>query len=165
MILSHIVAVSKNFVIGRNNRLPWKMPSDAQYFHDISMGHVVIMGRKNYQANKRALPGRTNIVITHQKYFSPGDALVVYSIDEAIIKAEEMNEDECFIVGGGHIYEQTLNIVDRIYITVIDTVVKGDAYYPEIDFDQYAIISRIPNKADEKNPFDYTYYILEQKSK
>jgi dihydrofolate reductase len=69
MILSHIVAVSKNFVIGKNNRLPWKMPADAKYFHNITMGHLVIMGRKNFEANKGLLPGRTNIIISLQKNY------------------------------------------------------------------------------------------------
>ncbi len=76
MILSHIVAVSRNFVIGRDNRLPWKMPADARYFHDVTMGHVVIMGRKNYEANKKALPGRENIVITRRADFRPADAVI-----------------------------------------------------------------------------------------
>ncbi len=160
MILSHIVAVSKNFVIGKNNRLPWHMPSDASYFHKVTMGHAVIMGRKNYLANKGALPGRTNIVITRNPLFKPGDALVVHSPEEAINLAGERKEEEAFIVGGGEIYRQTLDMVDRIYITLIDAMVGGDTTYPEIDFSNYRIISKIPHKADEKNPYDWTYFIL-----
>jgi dihydrofolate reductase len=163
MILSHIVAVSRNFIIGRNNGLPWKMPSDAMYFHDITIGHVVIMGRKNYEANKKALPGRTNVVITRREDFHPPDAFVVHTIDEAIAIAAETGEEEAFIVGGGEIYKQTLDIVDRIYITVIDMQAEGDTSYPVIRFDDYRILSERPNKADAENPYNWTYYILTKK--
>lgn len=168
MIISHIVAVSTNWVIGKNNRLPWKMPSDAKYFHDITMGHEVIMGRKNYEANRKALPGRTNIVITRQENFHPQDALVVKSIEEALGLASNLNAPdsmhphEVFIVGGGEIYRQTLSLVNRIYITIIDTLIEGDTYYPEIDLSDYSILSEEKHLADENNPHNWTYYILEQ---
>ncbi len=160
MILSHIVAVSKNFVIGSNNHLPWKMPSDARYFHDVTIGHAVIMGRKNYEANKKALPGRTNIVITRNKAFLLPDATVVHTLDDAISMAAGMKEEEAFIVGGGEIYRQSLDLIDRIYITVIDTIVKGDTSYPSIRFDDYNLISEKHFQADDRNPFDWTYYVL-----
>jgi dihydrofolate reductase len=167
MIISHIVAVSKNWVIGKNSGLPWKMPSDAQYFHDVTMGHIVIMGRKNYEANKKALPGRLNIVITRREDFKTEDAVTVKSINEALeVVKSGKNPDfnvasEIFIVGGGEIYRQTLDIADRIYITVIDAVVDGDTYYPKIDFSNYNILSEQRHAADDKNPYDWTYYILE----
>lgn len=164
MILSHIVAVSKNFVIGKNNRLPWKIPDDAQYFHDVTMGHTVIMGRKNFEANKGVLPGRTNIIITRNKNFPVSEGCFQAStIKEAINIAKSAGEEEVFIVGGGEIYKQTLGMVDRIYITVIETEVEGDTFYPEINFMDYQIISSIRNKSDHKNPFDYTYFILSTK--
>lgn len=159
MIISHIVAVSKNWVIGKGNRLPWNMPSDTQYFHDVTMGHPVIMGRKNYQANKKALPARLNIVISGNIDFHPDDAIVVNSIDQAL---GLVNHREVFIVGGGEIYKQTLNIADRIYITVIDTIVDGDTYYPEINFDDYKILKEEKHRLDEENPHDWTYYVLER---
>lgn len=162
MILSHIVAVSKNFVIGKDNRLPWKMPADARYFHRVTDGHFVVMGRKNYEANKGALKNRTNIVITRNSQFRPEDALVVPSIAAAIEKAASFHPEETFIVGGGEIYRQTLELVHRIYITVIETTVEGDAFYPRINPDDYRIVSRIFMPADSKNPFDHTYYILEK---
>lgn len=160
MILSHIVAVSRNFVIGRNNRLPWKMPADARYFHEVTMGHVVIMGRKNYEANRRALPGRTNIVISRNPEFRPADALVVPGIQEAIALAAGFKEEEAFIIGGGEIYRQTLELADRIYLTIIDFIAEGDTFYPEIRPEDYPLISKIENKADARNPYDYTYFIL-----
>jgi dihydrofolate reductase len=123
------------------------------------------MGRKNYEANgNRALKGRTNIVITHRKDYNLKDSIVVYSLEEAIEYASNLKEEEAFIVGGGEIFKQSLDLADRIYITLIDTVARGDTYYPEINFSDWDIISEIPNKADEKNPFDYTYFILQRPS-
>lgn len=162
MVLSHIVAVSRNFVIGKNNTLPWRMPGDMRYFHRVTDGHIVIMGRKNYEANGKALKNRTNIVITRNRDFKPGDALVTRSIREALEIAGTFRPDEVFIVGGGEIYRQTLEIVDRIYITMIETQVVGDAFYPEIQLSDYRIVSRIPMQADLENPYDHTYYILEK---
>ncbi|MCF8345573.1 MAG: dihydrofolate reductase [Bacteroidales bacterium] len=162
MILSHIVAVSENFVIGKNNRLPWKMPEDTRYFHNVTDGHIVIMGRKNYKANKGALKNRTNIVVTRNLSFNPDDAIVASSIGKAIETAASFHPEEVFIVGGGEIYRQTLDMVQRIYITVIHTTVEGDAFYPLINFKSYHIISEVSKTADRENPFDHTYYILEK---
>ncbi|MCA1758576.1 MAG: dihydrofolate reductase [Bacteroidales bacterium] len=162
MILSHIVAASKNFVIGKNNKLPWRMPEDMRYFHKVTDGHIVIMGRKNYEANGGALKGRTNIVITRNRDFTPEDAIVTESIDKAIDKAASFHPEEVFIVGGGEIYRQTLDLVHRIYITIIETEVEGDTYYPEIDPEQYHVISKTEKKADRENPFDHCYYILQK---
>ena len=138
------------------------MPHDSAYFHRITEGHCVIMGRKNYEANRGALPGRTNIVITRQHNFNPADAIVVNSAGEAVKIASNLKEEEAFIVGGGEIYRLTLDITDRIYITIIDTFAEGDTYYPELDFSKWDIISEIPMKKDTQNPYDYTYYILER---
>ena len=162
MILSHIVAVSRNFVIGRNNKLPWRMPEDMRYFHKVTDGHIVVMGRKNYEANGKALKNRTNIVITRNREFNPDDAVIVHGIEGALEIARKFHPEEVFIVGGGQIYSNTLDMVDRIYITVIETEVKGDAYYPEINFNDYTIVSKIAKKADQENPYDHTYYILEK---
>lgn len=162
MVISHIVAVSRNFVIGKNNSLPWRMPADMRYFHKVTDGHIVIMGRKNYEANGKALKNRTNIVITRNNAFRPDDALVTHDIDKALEIARSDHPEEVFIVGGGEIYKQTLDRADRIYITVIETEVEGDAHYPKIDFSDYTIVSRIHKKADQQNPYDHTYYILEK---
>ncbi|SRR6056297_1008941 len=162
MILSHIVAVSRNFVIGRNNQLPWRMPEDMRYFHKVTDGHIVIMGRKNYEANGKALNNRTNIVITRNREFTPDDALIAHDIAGALEIAGTFHPEEVFIVGGGQIYSKTLDMADRIYITVIETEVEGDAYYPEININDYKVVSKIGKKADQENPYDHTYYILEK---
>jgi len=165
MLVSHIVAVSKNNIIGIKNGLPWKMPHDTAYFHRITKGHCVIMGRKNFEANKGALSNRTNIVISRNPDFHLKDALRVQSIEEAIKVARSLNEKEAFIVGGGEIYRLTLNIVDRIYITIIDTIVDGDTSYPALDFSEWQVSSEIKMKKDGDNPHDFTYYVLDRPKK
>ena len=138
------------------------MPEDMRYFHKVTDGHIVIMGRKNYEANGKALKNRTNIVITRNREFAPDDALVAHDIEGALQIAEKFHPQEVFIVGGGQIYSETLDMADRIYITVIETEVEGDAYYPEISINDYKVISKIGKKADQENPYDHTYYILEK---
>ena len=140
------------------------MPEDMRYFHRVTDGHIVIMGRKNYEANRGALKGRTNIVITRNQDFSPDDAIVTDSIEQALTIAEGYGPEEVFIVGGGEIYQQTLTMADRIYITIIDTEVEGDTFYPKIELEKYRIVSKIDKRADKENPFIHTYYILERQT-
>jgi len=162
MILSQIVAISENFVIGKENRMPWKVPADAAYFHMVTEGHVVLMGRKNYQANRKALPGRTNIVVSRDPEFLPLDALRVNTPEEGIRRAKSMGEEELFIIGGGIIYAATLPYISRLYLTIIHTIVEGDVFYPHIHIPEWTRVSEIFRESDENNPFDQTYYILEK---
>src|SRR5271156_2102244 len=109
MTIAIIAAVSENNVIGKNNDLPWHLPSDLKYFKEKTVGHCVIMGRKNFDSIPdpyRPLTGRINIVVTHQKELSPKGVLVAHSIPEAVEIAKEKNEQECFIIGGGEIFRQ-----------------------------------------------------------
>src|SRR5712671_3564136 len=117
MILSLIVAVSENNVIGKDNQFPWHLPVDMQFFKEKTMGHCVIMGRKNYDSiplKYRPLQGRTNIVITRNKDLKIEDGILVHSLDEAINVAEKKNETECFIIGGGDIFKQAIEKADKI---------------------------------------------------
>lgn len=164
MILSQIVAISENFVIGQNQRLPWKVPDDTAYFQKVTMGHCVLMGRKNYLANKKALPGRTNIVISRDPSFSPPDAHSVKTPEDGILLAAELGEQELFIIGGGEIYLYTLPYIHRLYLTIIHTVVEGDTYYPHINFSEWHMVSEIFLESNERNPFDQTYFILEKEN-
>ena len=162
MVISQIAAMSQNRLIGVDNRLPWYMPDDLAYFFRITRGRHIIMGRKNYEANGRALPNRVNIVVTgKKKYVAPG-CIVVHSIDEALQYAKDQGEDEAFIVGGGEIYKATLDITDRIYLTIIETKIKGDTYFPELNFNNWKIVSEEFHKADSRNKFNYTFYIYEK---
>ena len=168
MIVSLIVAASENNVIGRNNQLPWHLPGDIKYFREKTMGHCVIMGRKNYDSipeKYRPLRGRTNIIITHQKTFSASECIVVNSIDEALIEAKKKNETEAFIIGGGEIFGQSLDAADKIYLTRIHERIDGDVFFPEINMHEWNEESVQHCKADEKNKFDYSFLTLTKMNK
>ena len=121
------------------------------------------MGRKNYEANGRALPKRVNIVVTGKKKYEAPGCIVVHSIDEALQYAKNQGEDEAFIVGGGEIYKATLDLTNRIYLTIIETKIEGDTYFPELNFNDWKIVSEEFHKADSRNKFNYTFYIYERK--
>jgi dihydrofolate reductase len=163
MLISQIAAMARNRVIGRDNRLPWHMPDDLAWFFRITRGHHIIMGRRNYEANGRALPGRTNIVITRNRDYRAPDCVVAHTVEEALDYARRRGEEEVFIVGGGEIYAATLSLTDRVYLTIIDTEVEGDTSYPVLDPQEWEEISRDPRKADDRNPYNYTFYIFERK--
>jgi len=130
MIISIIAAMSLNRVIGKNNQIPWHIPGEQQRFKHITWGHAIIMGRKTHESIGRALPGRTNIVITRQQNYSAPGCIVVHSL-EAALKNCPPNETEAFIIGGEQIFRLALPIVNRIYLTTIQQEIEGDAYFPE----------------------------------
>ena len=162
MIISIIVAMAKNRAIGIKNKLPWDMPADLKHFHDATVGKPIIMGQKTFESIGRILPKRTNIVLTLDKGFSFPGVKIAYSIDEAIEIAKETGAQEAMICGGESIYRQFLDLADRLYLTVIDTEIDGDAFFPEIDFNKWKEVKRIENKKDQENSFNYTFLVLER---
>lgn len=130
MILSIIAAMAENRVIGRNNRMPWDLPSDRKRFHAITRGHPVILGRKTLESIGRPLSGRMNIVITRNSGYTAAGCIVVHDLASAY--ASCAGADEAFICGGEEVFRETIAHVDRIYLTVIHQTVEGDAVFPEI---------------------------------
>lgn len=163
MLISHIVAISKNHVIGKNNQLPWHLPADTKYFRDKTLGHVVIMGRKNYEAEGKPLKDRTNIIITRNKNFQAENCLIARSLNQAISIAKPIEKEEIFIIGGGQVYKESLSVVDRLYVTIIDIEIEGDVYYPKIDLNIWKPVSKRNYLADQSNHYNHTYYIFERK--
>lgn len=161
-MLSHIVAASENNVIGAGGDMPWHLPSDFQYFKNKTWGLPVIMGRKSYEALKKSLPGRINIVVTKRNDFHPKDVIVVNNIDDAITKASESDTKEIFIIGGGEIFKQTINMVSRIYLTRVHATIEGDTYYPPIDKNTWLLTSKESFPADEKNNYPYTFEVWDK---
>ena len=160
MTISIIVAAAENGVIGKDNKLPWRLPADMKFFKDKTSGHCVITGRKNYESippQFRPLPNRTNIVVTRRKNYSAPGAFVANSIEDAIRIGKEKGESECFIIGGADIYRQTLALSDVIYLTRIKTKIEGDAFFPDPDTNVWLEKSRTEYMADEKNPFDFSF--------
>lgn len=130
MIISLIAAMSENRVIGRENTIPWSIPSDLKRFSEITMGHPVIFGRKTFESIGRPLPGRKNIILSGQKDYRVEGATVVHSLADALNLCD--SEEEVFICGGGPLYQEAISRADRIYLTVVHGVYEGDTFFPEI---------------------------------
>lgn len=152
-----IVAISKNRVIGDSNKLIWHLPADLKRFKEITGGHSIVMGRKTYESIGRPLPNRRNIIITRDNSYEVEGCEIVNSIDEALL----LTGSDCFIIGGGEIYKQTLNIADQIYMTVVDEEFEGDTTFPELSTEWY-ISSTEEYLADEKNPYNYSFLLYEK---
>ena len=160
MIISAIVAVANNNVIGKNNDIPWYLPADLKYFKKTTLGHHILMGRKCYTSIGKPLPKRTNIIVTRDPYFISSNCLIARSIEEGLEMAYDNGEKECFIIGGGTIYDQTKELWDRLYITQVDLDVEGDVFFPSIDMGKWTIQSQESHQPDEKNPYHYTFKVL-----
>lgn len=150
MILSQIAAMAKNRVIGKDNKLPWHLPEDLRFFKNMTKNKIMIMGRKTFESLPGHLPDRYHIVISRSHFVADeGDVSFVKSVDEALALAETLipeYDEEVFIVGGGEIYQQTLDRADRLYLTVIDQEVEGDAKFPLFDPAQFVL------QKDEQRP-------------
>jgi dihydrofolate reductase len=150
-MLSLIVAMSENQVIGRAGGLPWKLRSDLMRFKRITMGHTLIMGRKTYESIGRPLPGRRTIVISRSAEAIP-QVEVAKSVEEAFAMAA--GDTEPFIVGGGEIYRAALPLVDRIYLTRVKGTIEGDTTFPAVDFAQWELGEVAAGEGDEF-PYDF----------
>lgn len=132
MKMSLIVAVSRNGVIGVDNKLPWHLPDDLQYFKSVTMGKPLIMGRKTYDSIGRPLPGRTNIVLTRDASWSAPGIEVATTLDDALSLARKActnsGADEVMVIGGEQIYRMTMTVADRLYVTEVDADIAGDAF-------------------------------------
>jgi dihydrofolate reductase len=159
--ISLIAAMGKNRVIGRDNRLPWRMPADMKRFRAITMGKAILMGRRTYDSIGRPLDGRHNIVLTRDREFTAAGCTVVHSIDEALAAA---GEGEILVIGGGLLYQQMIGMADRIYLTVVDSQVEGDVYFPRLEAGQWAEVSRVICPADDRNAHHHVFMVLERRS-
>jgi len=157
MLISHIVAMASNRVIGNQGDIPWKIPGEQKMFKEITMGHTMIMGRKTYEAIGCALPGRTSIVVTRQAGYQAPGCKVVNDLKSALDSCDP-TEKEVFIIGGGQIYQETITIADRIYLTVLPREVEGDTYFPEISESEFEIVKS--DYIDGVEP--YHFYIYEK---
>jgi len=159
-IISIIAAMAHDRIIGRDNRLPWRLPADLQHFKQITMGKPMIMGRKTWESLPGLLPGRPHIVVTRNPDYLAEGAQVVHSLEEGFDSAGEVAE--IMIVGGANLYAQALSHARRMYLTQIDTHVEGDAWFPAFDTSEWRETGREGHVADEKNPYDYQFITLEK---
>lgn len=161
-MISIIVATAENGVIGKDNQLLWKLSADLKQFRILTTGHSIIMGRKTFDSIGRALPNRTNIVISRQKDLTlPEGVFKVNSLEKAIEFAKsQAGNEEIFIIGGGNIYEQALTLTDKIYLTEVKASIEGDAFFPSIDTNDWKEIARISHQKDDKNEYDFDFVEL-----
>lgn len=171
-----IVAMAKNQTIGIDNSLPWHLPKDLQYFKKVTMAKPIIMGRKTFESIGRPLPGRTNIVITRQSDYAGDGIVVVNSLQQALDKAEDISfvagHEEVMVIGGAEIYQQALLQADRLYITHVHSDVDGDAFFPDINWNDWQEFEREDHFADDSvtqtennpkaNPYDYSFVVYDR---
>lgn len=162
MIVSSIVACAKNGVIGKHNEMPWNLPSDFAYFKRKTLNHHIIMGRNCFESIGYPLPKRTNIVITRNPFYIASGCLIVNSIKEGLKIAQQNGETEAFIIGGGEIYEQSVDLWDKLYLTEVDLDTEGDVFFPEIDLSKWQLVSEDKHLKDEKNEYDYIFKVYKR---
>jgi len=159
-LITIIVAAAENNIIGNDNKLIWHLSNDLKRFKELTKGHHVIMGRKTFESMPKALPNRTNIIITRKKDYFAENAIVTNSLDEAIKLTSD--DPQPFIIGGGEIYKIALNISDRIELTRVHHNFDGDTYFPDIDSKIWREINRTEKKKDDKHKYDYTFITYEK---
>ncbi len=169
-MISHIAAVSKNRVIGHNGDLPWKISEDLKYFKARTLNKSIIMGRKTFDSLGKPLPERRNIVVTRDKEWARPGVVVFHNVLEAIRDCQKKHEnfdDEIMIVGGAEIYTQTLFLAQRLYLTMIDMDVEGDAFYPDWtdEFELKEKVDRVDSKAVDGRgeKLKYSFCLFERK--
>ena len=154
--IAMIAGVAENGVIGSDQTIPWRMPSDMAFFKKTTMGKPIIMGRKQYETVGKPLPGRTNIVVTRQQGYRPAGVLVFHDTGAALARARDIaaadGVDEIMVIGGGELYAQLIDRADRLYITHIDLNPAGDVRFPAIEPDQWVVVDLpevVPSPRDE----------------
>ncbi|MFP5506415.1 MAG: type 3 dihydrofolate reductase [Gammaproteobacteria bacterium] len=161
-MISIIVAMDRNRLIGRGNALPWHLPADLAHFKAVTMGKPILMGRKTYESIGRPLPGRHNIVITRNADFAAPGCTVVASVDAALAAAGAV--PEIMLIGGAQLYAELLPRVGRIYVTRIDAAFDGDAWFPALDDGDWVETARSDHDPDERNPYPYSFRVLERRA-
>jgi len=159
-LVTVIVAAAENNVIGNENKLIWHLSDDLKRFKNLTKGHHVIMGRKTFESMPKALPNRTNVIITRRKDYIAENAIVVNSMEEALKVSSD--DPQPFIIGGGEIYKMSMNISDKIELTRVHHNFDGDTYFPEIDSKIWCEINRTEKKKDDKHKYDYTFITYEK---
>lgn len=161
-LISAILAMDENRVIGKDNKLPWHLPADLKHFKEITTGNPILMGRKTYESIGKPLPERTNIIITRDVNYAVAGCIVVTSLDHALQTAAAEGNKEIFIIGGAEVYKQLLPRINRIYLTLIHHTFQGDTYFPELNPKEWMEIEKVTHQPDEKNPFSYSFIQLDR---
>ena len=154
-MITIIAAAGQHNELGKDNDLVWHLPDDFKRFKQLTTGHYIIMGRKTFESFPKPLPNRTHLVITRNKDYKKQGAVVVHSIDEALLKAA--SDPQPFIIGGGEIYTMGMEVADKIELTRVHGTFEADTFFPEIDKSQWDLIAEVPHPKDEKHTYSFTY--------
>ena len=161
-MLSIIVAVAKNNVIGKDNKLIWHIPADLKHFKEITSGHTIIMGRKTFESLGRVLPNRKHVILCNDMELNIENENVEVLEDVSMVKKYADDEGENFVIGGATIYRLLMPYADKLYITHINQEFDGDVTFPEINKDEWKVVSREKGVTDEQNPYDYEFVNYER---
>jgi dihydrofolate reductase len=160
-LISAVVAMARDGVIGRDNAMPWHLPDDLKRFKALTMGKPMLMGRKTFAAIGKPLPGRTSLVLTRDPFWQAQGVIAVHSVDQALQKVG--NVPELCIVGGAEIFRLTLPITQRIHLTRIHANIPGDAIFPPLDTSEWRETERIEHPADDRHAYAMTFSTLERR--
>ena len=168
MLVSLIVAMGRDRVIGTATGLPWHLPRDLKQFRALTTGKPIVLGRKTLEHVGRPLPQRANIVLTHRTDFAQQGILVAHSVEEALAVAEReaklLGTDEVVVIGGGEVYAAFLPFAQRLYVTVVDGEFEGTTFFPvdRIEWSKFAVTATVHHPADAKNPHPHTFWQLDR---
>ena len=160
MHISLIAAMARHRVIGKDNGLPWRLPADLKHFKTVTLGKPVIMGRKTFESIGKPLPGRTNIVVTRDPAFAAEGCDIAHSLDAAIAAAGDV--PEAMIIGGANLYAQALPRATRLYLTLIDVEVEGDAWFPDYNKDEWREVECVAGTQDDNNHHPHRFVVMER---
>lgn len=166
MLVSIVAAVARNGVIGREGRLPWHLPDDLRRFRRLTTGHHVVMGRRTWESIGRALPGRTNVVLSRSPSWQPGDPAVVVArdLEGALAVARAAGDGEAFVIGGADVYAAALASADRLHLTRVAADVEGDVRFPRIDAGDWVETEREEHPADERHAHPFAFVTLARRA-
>lgn len=159
MKISIIAAIGKNRELGKNNKLLWDIPEDLKRFRSITAGHTVIMGRKTFESIGRALPNRTNIIVTRDKNYKAVGCIISRSLEGAIDLAKRGGGEEVFVIGGGEIYRQAISLADKLYLTLVEGTFDADTFFPDYSGFRKVIFQE---KHKDEN-YSYTFLEMEKR--
>ena len=162
-MITIIAAIGKNNALGKDNQLLWKLPKDLKHFKSLTENHPIVMGRKTYESIGKPLPDRTNIVVSRKENWFAEDILIVSKLKEAIKFAKKMDE-EIYIIGGGNIYEQTIDLAEKLEVTQVNAELKADIFFPKINPKIWNKTNEINHEKDEKNEYDFSFQTYERKT-
>jgi dihydrofolate reductase len=165
MRISIIVAVAENGVIGREGKLPWRLPADLGRFKRLTMGHTVIMGRRTWESIGRPLPGRRMVVVSRQADYQidEDNVATVGSLNQALNLAEAAGDDEAFIIGGAELFREGLPLAGRLYRTYVRAGVAGDTHFPEVNWNEWQLVESSDHGSDGKNEYPFAFETHERR--